>query len=235
MERFIGIRLRRFWALALAAVLGPITTTARETRAPSQDDPVVLTLFHGDGCPHCDRAEDFLVGLEDRWPDLVVEKFEVWNDATNRAQFREVMAELGSEAGAVPTTIVRGRVWVGFSDPIGVEIESVVASLLSDGEMPTPVDSPVVVEMPFVGDVDVGDRSMVLATLLIGFVDGVNPCSLWVLSVLLALVLHSGSRARVMLVGSVFLIVTSELSSRWSPAVSGCSISRNTSRTAVSR
>ena len=40
-------------------------------------------------------------------------------------------------------------------------------------------------------------------------VDGVNPCSLWVLTMLLALVLHSGSRRRVMAVGGTFLLVTS--------------------------
>ena len=41
--------------------------------------------------------------------------------------------------------------------------------------------------------------------------DGVNPCSLWVLSVLLAIVLHSGSRGRVILVGSTFLFVTTAM------------------------
>jgi cytochrome c biogenesis protein CcdA len=42
-------------------------------------------------------------------------------------------------------------------------------------------------------------------------VDGVNPCSLWVLSMLMALVVHSGSRSRVFAVGGVFLLVTSSL------------------------
>ena len=51
----------------------------------------------------------------------------------------------------------------------------------------------------------------VTATVVIAFVDGVNPCSLWVLSVLLALVLHSGSRGRVAVVGTTFLTVTTAL------------------------
>jgi len=40
-------------------------------------------------------------------------------------------------------------------------------------------------------------------------VDGFNPCSLWVLSILLALTLHTGSRKKVLLIGLVFLTVTS--------------------------
>ena len=47
-----------------------------------------------------------------------------------------------------------------------------------------------------------------MSTLLIGFVDGVNPCSLWALSMLLAIVLHSGSRGRVLAVGATFLTAT---------------------------
>jgi len=39
-------------------------------------------------------------------------------------------------------------------------------------------------------------------------VDGFNPCSLWVLSVLLALALHSGSRVKIITVGLTFLLVT---------------------------
>jgi len=65
--------------------------------------------------------------------------------------------------------------------------------------------------VPLLGDVDVGTQPLVVATLLIAFVDGVNPCSLWVLSILLGLVLHTGSRRRVLAVGLTFLVVTASL------------------------
>lgn len=176
---------------------------------PVDDEPVRLVLFHGEGCPHCDRAQDFLEGLQERWPELLIEQYEVWNDAGNRDYFRQVTGELGTEPRGVPTIVIADRLWVGYTDAVGVEIEAVVAALLAG--QAAPETSGAVVEVPFVGDVDVGDRSLVLATVIIGFVDGVNPCSLWVLSMLLALVLHSGSRARVMLVGSIFLTITAAL------------------------
>lgn len=172
---------------------------------------LMLVLFHGDGCPHCDRAEAFLDRLERRWPTLVVERYEVWNDAANRQRFVDTLSALGQEPQAVPTIVVGTRVWVGFSDATGEEIESVISALIVGTTLPDADDDTTIVEIPVIGDVDVGGRSLVLATVLIGFVDGVNPCSLWVLSVLLALVLHSGSRRRVMVVGSVFLLITSAL------------------------
>jgi glutaredoxin len=62
--------------------------------------------------------------------------------------------------------------------------------------------------LPVLGTISLGDRSLAVSTALIAFVDGFNPCSLWVLSILLALVLHTGSRGKIALVGSTFLLVT---------------------------
>lgn len=62
--------------------------------------------------------------------------------------------------------------------------------------------------LPLLGTVDLTNRSLAVSTALIAFVDGFNPCSLWVLTLLLALSLRSGSRQRVFLIGLVFIIVT---------------------------
>lgn len=64
------------------------------------------------------------------------------------------------------------------------------------------------IDVPFLGEVETEDTSIVLLTLLIALVDGFNPCSLWVLTFLLGLVIHSGSRKRIALVGMTFLTVT---------------------------
>lgn len=64
-----------------------------------------------------------------------------------------------------------------------------------------------VVNVPLVGEVDLEEHSVVLSTILIALVDGFNPCSLWVLVVLIGLVSHSG-RSKVVLVGTTFLLVT---------------------------
>ncbi len=55
---------------------------------------------------------------------------------------------------------------------------------------------------------DLGKQSLAISTAIIGFVDGFNPCSLWVLSVLLALTLTSGSRTKIITVGVTYLLVT---------------------------
>jgi cytochrome c biogenesis protein CcdA/thiol-disulfide isomerase/thioredoxin len=63
--------------------------------------------------------------------------------------------------------------------------------------------------LPLIGSIDLATQSLAISTALIAFVDGFNPCSLWVLSMLLALTLHTGSRRKVFIIGLVFLTVTS--------------------------
>lgn len=62
--------------------------------------------------------------------------------------------------------------------------------------------------IPILGMVNLDSKSTILTTVLIALIDGFNPCSLWVLTMLLALTLHTGSRKKVFITGIVFLTVT---------------------------
>ncbi len=64
------------------------------------------------------------------------------------------------------------------------------------------------INIPLIGQVDLKNQSLPIATILIGLVDGVNPCSIWALTMLLAITLHTGSRKKVLIIGLVFITVT---------------------------
>lgn len=64
------------------------------------------------------------------------------------------------------------------------------------------------ISLPFLGTVDLSERSLLFSTVLIAFVDGFNPCSIWVLSMLLAITLNTRSRKKVLVIGLVFILVT---------------------------
>lgn len=64
---------------------------ARPFAGPSQpvEVPEGIVLFFGDGCPHCKRVEEFLVGnkIEEKI-DFVIK--EVWNNRRNLEMLKEV-------------------------------------------------------------------------------------------------------------------------------------------------
>lgn len=209
----MGRTALRTLVVALIAVLGilfPATWSWGHVASAGPDDaPVELLLFWGDGCPHCAAEKVWLADLQDEFAGLEIREYEVWYDAENRRLFERVAEAHGVVPQGVPGTFVGDAGWIGFNDAIAFEIEEAVRTA-SQGGTPE-ASTQTVVDVPFVGEVDLGDSSLVVSTLVIGFVDGVNPCSLWVLTMLLALVLHSGSRRRVAAVGGTFLVVTSAM------------------------
>jgi thiol-disulfide isomerase/thioredoxin len=65
-----------------------------------------------------------------------------------------------------------------------------------------------ILEIPILGYIDLSQLSLGVSTALIAVLDGFNPCSLWALSMLLAITIHTGSRKKVFVIGLVFITVT---------------------------
>jgi thiol-disulfide isomerase/thioredoxin len=175
---------------------------------PAQSEDVKVLFFWGDGCPHCATGKVFLEELQNRHPLLVIEQYEVWYVPENREILQQVADELGFDPQYVPVTVVGDQYWVGFSEIMAEEIEQAVVAGLES----LPVEARAnVINIPLIGRVNLDQQSLLMSTALIAFVDGVNPCSVWVLTMLLALVIHTGSRKKILLIGIIFLTVTAAI------------------------
>jgi len=174
--------------------------------SPQEGSPV-LWYFWRDDCPFCQQAEPWLNGIGEAHPELEIRKVEVLRDAAGRTLFQRMMEERGARATAVPAFILDEEVWVGFTVPLAEQMEQAIARRLGD----VPLDPPTrrtILELGPLGRLEVGANGLATATLLIAFVDGFNPCSLWVLTVLIAMIMGTRSRTRIAAVGLTFLLVT---------------------------
>lgn len=200
MYRCIGrnsVFLAAFFAVtALSAVAGE-----------ESGDVVELHYFWGDGCPVCARQDIFLDELNEEHEALSISRYEVWYDEGNLELLRAIATELGFEVRGVPVTVIGDRHWTGFNDQIARAIEAEVARAIRSAEVGEEADVSSV-SLPFFGEIVLTDAPLLVSTLLIAFIDGFNPCSLWVLTMLLALVVYTRSRVRTLLVGVTFLSVT---------------------------
>ncbi len=164
----------------------------------------------------------FLDVLIKEYPQVKIQEYEVWYDKDNQEILKKAGEVMGFKPQGVPITIIGERMWVGFREQYGQEMKAAVISCIAnactsplDAEILAAPETPEIIEnsdqvitLPFFGEVDLGKQSLAVSTLIIGFVDGFNPCSLWVISVLLALTLTSGSRTKVITVGLTYLLVT---------------------------
>jgi len=199
------------WRILLALLL--VVGFAPAATAAEAGAEVELIVFWGIGCPYCAQEMEFLEELAEDYPELEITTYEVRYEPANLELFNSTMHDRSLEARSIPTTLLGDRVWEGFDAGTGDQIRAAVAAALA-GPAPAPLpetEPAAFVDLPFIGAVDVGSGSLVLSTFLIALVDGVNPCSLWALSILLALVLRTGSRRRVLAIGGAFLAVTTLL------------------------
>jgi cytochrome c biogenesis protein CcdA/glutaredoxin len=183
-----------------------------------------MFVFWGEGCPHCDEQKPFLRELEQRYQDLEIREFEVFRTNAHHQLFIALALTHGIEPGSVPAVFVGGRAYVGDGPQIRREMEQTIRQEIAalrgtDRAMDPAYTGPEArgiadrrndneIDIPLIGTVDLGVQPLVVTTLLIAFIDGLNPCSLWVLTLLLGLVIHSGSRGRIALVGITFLATT---------------------------
>lgn len=61
------------------------------------------------------------------------------------------------------------------------------------------------VTIPFFGAVDVGKYSLPVLSVILGFVDGFNPCAMWVLVLFLTILMEAGSRRRMFQMAGIFI------------------------------
>lgn len=62
------------------------------------------------------------------------------------------------------------------------------------------------VDIPFVGPTNVAKYSLPAMSLVLGFVDGFNPCAMWVLVMFLAILMEAGSRRRMFEMAGLFIL-----------------------------
>jgi len=167
--------------------------------AAARAEPV-LEVFRRADCPHCARAEAFLATLAARHPALRIETHDVGTDLAARARLVRLAALAGVQP-AVPAFHVGGRLLVGFrsAETTGRELEALLAGAEPEA---APADA---VDLPLLGRVRARELGLPLFTVAVGLVDGFNPCAMWVLLFLLSLLVHLGSRARMLAVGGAFV------------------------------
>ncbi len=65
-----------------------------------------------------------------------------------------------------------------------------------------------IIDLPWLGKVDVKQIGLPVFTLIIGGLDGFNPCAMWVLCFLLTLTIYAKSRAKILAIGSIFVVAS---------------------------
>ncbi len=186
-----------------AADLEVADKEATELQIASEKIPYVL--FHLDTCPHCKDEIAFIESVvKPQFGDkLDIQIFEV-SDPANAALYKKMAEERQVKASGVPAAFIGvNDLIIGYSsdDVTGKQIINTIEAALS-GEKNNNI------EVPFLGKVDATNVSLPLLTLVIGLLDGFNPCAMWVLLFLISLLLPMQEPKKRWLLGSIFILTS---------------------------
>ncbi len=169
-----------------------------------------LEVFSRPGCPHCAEAHRFLVELAGERSDFSIIEHDVTRDAVALQRLRDLSARAGIKTPGVPAFAIGPSLLVGFDpqttparlrallDAAGPPTRESDACSVDPSrcETRTPGPASSSIELPLVGTLDVNRLGLPLFTIVVGLIDGFNPCATWVLLFLLAMLVNLKRAAR---------------------------------------
>jgi hypothetical protein len=177
-----------------------------------------IVLFSRAGCPHCLEAHRFLEELVSARPGLTLSVEQVDGDPAALGRLQALAAERGEPVPGVPAMLISGQLLFGFDRPetTGVRIRAMLerqrppddagAAMLCTADTDHCEEGSV--DAPLIGKLRASELGMPLFTVLVGLLDGFNPCAMWVLLFLLSLLVNLKSRSRMALVAGTFVLVS---------------------------
>jgi len=182
---------------------------------------VTVYLFYSDSCPHCREEKEFLSTIEDK---VNIEMYEVTKNQNNSDLLDLVKQSFNCTNNYVPYTVIGEVGLTGYSDTIKSQILhfidkyekedyiDVVSKVKETGEIVNLEQEKEELEeqyskiiVPILGEVDTKKVSLPIMSMIIGFVDGFNPCAMWILIFLISMLIGMNDRKRMVTLGLIFL------------------------------
>ncbi|MDD5299723.1 MAG: glutaredoxin domain-containing protein [Gallionella sp.] len=215
------------WCAAASATAAASSPVHAEDIAVQSAD---IEVFVREGCPHCAKAEAFLTTLQREQPELRIVVRDVHREPAALERLKHLAEGQDTAAVRVPAFALGGQLIVGFSD------DATTGRLIRDGlararqqsrktnnvtgnceaeerltcgaDAPVPAARPEIFAVDFFGHSVSPDRvGLPLFTLAMGLLDGFNPCSMWVLLLMISLLAPMNNRSRMLAIAGTFVAV----------------------------
>lgn len=179
----------------------------------AQQNNIEINFFYSPTCPHCAEEEKFLDKLENKYPDITINRYSVFDKSSIDLLkgFYEKYQVSQEYRGMVPITFSNNKYFVGFNEKIGEDIEGCILECkygaVSEKNV-TIIDLEGNINVPFLGKINIRKYSLPVLGIVLGTLDGFNVCSLGALVLILGLVLAIGSRKKTLLFGGLFILTT---------------------------
>lgn len=198
----------------------------------AEDNLVNLYLFYSKTCPHCEEEIKMLDSIKDDYKNLRIYKYELSED-NNSEIFKNVATLFDLNVSGVPFTIIGEKTFIGYGENSKKTIIGCIEYYSKHGyvdkvgqylnkELPTyeisDVDTSIdeyledygnySFNIPIIGEVNTKTLTIPMIAVVMGFIDGFNPCAMWILLFLITMLISMKDRKKMWILGSTFLITS---------------------------
>ena len=205
--------------------------------ADSEKNLVNIYLFHSDTCPHCKEEIKFLDSIKDDYDNIKIYMYEI-GDSNNIRLLDEVAQLYDTNVSGTPFTIIGDKYFKGFSyegyhdrfiaaidyysdnpykDRAGEYIGNIElpSYQFDDNDETVNKDVDEYIEektnrkvMIFGKEISLKNMTLPIISIIIGLVDGFNPCAMWVLLFLISMLIGMKDKKRMIIIGFTFLLTS---------------------------
>jgi len=204
-------------------------------QAQDTTEKILIEVLERGECQHCQDQHKFLNKLTETRKDILVTYYDIdepenkklWEELTKLEKIPKVtpitliddtvitgFATANSSGKMIENIIVKAKT-VGsktireFIDAGGSgKVESVTGGTCDEETgicEATPYEA-YLVDLPFFGSIDIKQYSLPTLSIILGFIDGFNPCAMWVLVTFLIVLVQIGNRRRMWEIAGIFIV-----------------------------
>lgn len=174
--------------------------------------PDKFVIFYSPTCPHCHDALEFIDNkLSKKYPEI---DFMPVNGEKQFDMFMRYKHELGFGNFAVPRVAFNGETLLGFNNSMKAKYRDMIESYLdpeTGKKKAEKINESDVIDLPILGQVNLANQSLPWLTVILGLVDGFNPCAMWVLVFMISIIAGLNDKKKIWFIVGSFVFASGVL------------------------
>jgi len=200
--------------LILLFLIGAMLIAQPEPQA-QETQGMTVNYFYLPTCPHCAEQKPIILELQREMPEINF----VFHDASS-AEGSALFYQMASEAGMDTSRLGTPTTFAGKKPLVGVHSKQEIINAITEcieqcqnnGQQTREAQEIssgfTEFELPFMGRTDLTTLSIPMLAIVLGLIDGFNPCAMWVLVYLIALLINVGDKKKIWVIVGSFVLAS---------------------------
>lgn len=183
---------------------------------------VNVYLFHSNTCSHCKAEIEFLDEIQKEYENLKINLYEINDVKENKELMINIKEKLNIDSPMVPFTVIGDYYYIGYNDGVKDGIKNLIEKYTSEEQydvIKDIIDGKDVSNFKIkngeinkistvFGEIDPAKVSLPILSVIMGAIDGFNPCAMWVLIFLITMLFNMENKKRMWALGITFLVTS---------------------------